>query len=172
MRSVIRSFVFPALLAFSATAAAQYDADLERPQTGAPNPEGRPPSSRAWAPLSYYVWHDAGGWHLRSTTSGHYHQFEGQVQGPEGIYNVRSTDPRTPLQISGNVISFNYSVQGGERGFDWAGGPMSFALTIDGRDRSEKVRIGYGEQHRIGQLTFAEIIAHGFAELVLVGGVV
>ncbi len=135
------SFVFPG------AALAQYDADLERPQVGSPNPEGRPPSYRAWAPLSYYIWRDGGGWHLRSTTSGHYHQFQGQVQAPEGVYNVRSTDPRTPLEISGNVISFNYSVQGGEKGFDWSGnGPMSFNLTVDGRDRSEKVRIGYAEQ--------------------------
>ena len=147
MRSAVGSLVPAVLCLISATALAQYDADLERPQVGAPNPEGRPPSSRAWAPLSYYIWHDGGGWHLRSTTSGHYHQFQGQVQAPEGIYNVRSTDPHTPLEISGNVISFNYSVQGGERGFDWSGGgPMNFNLTIDGRDRSEKVRIGYAEQ--------------------------
>jgi hypothetical protein len=112
--------------------------------------EGQPPAYRPYAPLSYFLWHDGAGWHLRATTSGHFHNFNGVIRAQEGVSDVRPLDPSISLQLAQNQIQFGFSVAGGEKGFDWqspGAGCAQYNLMIDGQDRPGKVTVGYSQGH-------------------------
>ena len=112
--------------------------------------EGQPPNYRPYASLDYFLWHDGAGWHLRATTSGHYHSFSGSIRAEEGLSDVRPMDPSVSLQIGQNQIGFAFTVAGGEKGFDWQSpgpGCAQYKLLVDGQDRPGKVTVGSSEGH-------------------------
>ncbi len=112
-------------------------------------PEGHPPAERPWAPDHFFVWHDGGGWHLRITTSGRYHNFGGWVDSPSGLGGVNAVIPGTPLSVNGRQIQFNIGLQGGENGFDWQQqSPCArFNLLIDNFQNGGMIDIGAYSQH-------------------------
>ncbi|HUB09814.1 MAG TPA: DUF6600 domain-containing protein, partial [Myxococcales bacterium] len=107
-------------------------------------PEGHPPGEHPWALAHTYVWHDAGGWHLRVTTEGQFHQFSGWVDSPSGIRGVVPVVPGTPLSVSWRLIQYNIGLQGGENGFDWqqAAPCAQFSLLQDGRQQPGWIDVG------------------------------
>jgi hypothetical protein len=112
--------------------------------------EGQPPGYRPYATLSYFLWHDGGGWHLRATTASHFHRFHGTIRAEQGLSDVRPLDPSISLQIGQNQIGFDFSVAGGEKGFDWqspGAGCAMYSLSIDGQDRPGKVTVGGSQGH-------------------------
>ncbi|MHB8417379.1 MAG: DUF6600 domain-containing protein [Myxococcales bacterium] len=121
-----------AMLVFSAAARAQL------------MPEGHPPGEHPWALAHYWVWHDGGGWHLRVTTEGQYHQFQGWIDSPGGVGAVNPVVPGTPLSVNWRQVQFNVGVQGGENGFDWQQPSPCVQLSLlqDGKQQPWGVDVG------------------------------
>jgi hypothetical protein len=112
--------------------------------------EGQPPAYHPNAILDYFLWHDGYGWHLRATTAGHLHRFNGTIRAETGLSDVRPLDPSIALQIGQNQIGFDFSVAGGEKGFDWQSpgpGCAFYNVYIDGQDRPGKVTVGASQGH-------------------------
>ena len=126
-------------------------------------PEGHPPGERPWAFDHFFVWHDGGGWHLRITTSGRYHNFGGWVDSPNGLGSVNAVIPGTPLSVNGHQIQFNIGLQGGENGFDWQQqNPCArFNLLIDNFQNGGMIDIGAYSQHPNSYAPFEVCAAYG-----------
>jgi hypothetical protein len=99
------------------------------------------------APEAYWVWHDGGGWHLRSTTAGKPRRFHGTVVPLGGeITDARPIRPNDVerVRIAPGGIAFDFLTQGGEDGFDWhvSSGCNRFEIYVDGAARPGHVRLG------------------------------
>ncbi|HUL61356.1 MAG TPA: hypothetical protein VLU43_18910 [Anaeromyxobacteraceae bacterium] len=99
------------------------------------------------APEAYWIWHDGGGWHLRSTTAGMPHRFHGTILPLGGeITDARPIRPDLPdrVRVGPGGITFDLVTQGGEDGFDWhvSSGCNRFEIFIDGAARPGHVRLG------------------------------
>jgi hypothetical protein len=104
------------------------------------------------APEAYWLWHDEGGWHLRTTTAGRPHRFHGTVTPLGGqIIDLRPSHPRERerISMSPNGISFDLLTQGGENGFDWhvSSGCNRFEIFVDGAPRPGLVHLGGASEH-------------------------
>ncbi len=112
-------------------------------------PEGHPPNEHPWALAHTFVWHDAGGWHLRVTTEGQFHQFTGWVDSPQGLGGANPVVPGTPLNVNWRQIQYNIGVQGGENGFDWQQSApcATFSLVQDGQQQPFQVDVGAYSGH-------------------------
>jgi hypothetical protein len=114
---------------------------------------GRPSDLHAGAPEAFWIWHDAGGWHLRTTTETHLHRFTGRVWANKGeVGNVRSTrlELNDRFRRSGNFMTFDFQTQGGEDGFDFQiaeSNCASFYLQIDGKPRLDRTYIGASQKN-------------------------
>ncbi|MCC6645877.1 MAG: hypothetical protein IT374_09940 [Polyangiaceae bacterium] len=110
--------------------------------------EGKPAGAVAGAPEAVWIWHDAAGWHLRTTTARNLHRFQGRVWGAKGkIGNVTPT--RTELgdrfRKAGNWMFFDFNTKGGEDGFDFMVAEsdcVHFMLTIDGQPQPSRIHVG------------------------------
>jgi hypothetical protein len=109
---------------------------------------GRPAAFAPGAPMSYWVWHDDGGWHLRTTTESHRHRFHGVVR-PDGgvITELHPTkmewNDRIHMGPNGGIV-FDFETDGNEDGFDWrvSSGCNWFNLFIDGAQQPAATHIG------------------------------
>ncbi len=114
--------------------------------------EGRPPGYRAGVPESYWVWHDAGAWHVRATTAGQVHRFHGWVEAAggviEGVHPTR-LEWGDRIRVVPRGIEFSFEAAGGDDGFDFrtSSGCARFYLLIDGGERPGMVFIGADEHH-------------------------
>jgi len=109
-------------------------------------PPGRPIFGPG-APEAYWVWHDGGGWHLRSTTAGLPHRFHGTIVPLGGqIADARPIrlESSDRIRIGAGGITFDFVTQGGEDGFDWhvSSGCNRFEIFIDGAARPHHVHLG------------------------------
>lgn len=119
---------------------------------------GRPADLRAGAPEAYWIWHDANGWHVRTTTETHMHRFTGRVwtnKGEVGNVHAQRLEVTDRFRKSGNSMSFDFQTQGGEDGFDFQvaeSNCASFFLQIDGAVRLDRIRIGASEKNPLGNV--------------------
>jgi hypothetical protein len=102
-----------------------------------------------------WVWHDERGneWHLRTSTHGPAHRFNGRVWLGEGSFaGVRPsrTEWSDRLRATGKAIEFDFRMQNGGDGFEFrVGGArcVHFALFIDGRSDTDSIHIGASGAH-------------------------
>jgi hypothetical protein len=116
--------------------------------------DGRPAGLHSGAPEAFWVWHDERGrfWHVRSTTAGMRHRFQGAVISDGVITNVNATDHSYADRIRADAksVNFDFFTQGNEDGFDFrvAGSQcVRFYMTVDGRSEPNLVHIGRGNAH-------------------------
>jgi len=119
------------------------------PAAGAPARIGPgAPAVSQGANGSYFIWHDAAGWHLRTTAGDRRHRFHGRVLPALGgeIVEARpiQSEPRDRFSHSLGGIAFDFSTYGGIDGFDWrtSSGCSRFELLVDGRPRPARVKLG------------------------------
>jgi len=102
-----------------------------------------------------WVWHDERGseWHLRTSTRGLAHRFNGRVWLSEGAFaGVRPsrTEWSDRLRATGRAIEFDFHTQSGVDGFEFrASGArcIHFALSMDGRYDTDSIHIGASGAH-------------------------
>lgn len=110
--------------------------------------EGKPAGAVPGAPEAVWIWHDAAGWHLRTTTARNLHRFQGRVWGGKGqIGNIRPS--RTELgdrfRKGGNWMYFDFNTKGHEDGFDFMiaeNDCAHFNITIDGQPQPSRIHVG------------------------------
>ena len=101
--------------------------------------QGQPVSFRAGGPAGYYVWHDASGWHLRTTTpSTEGHAFAGRITASEDIKVLRvfKNEKADKVTRTGRSISFRFDTHNHVDGVDFKVGcaeSLRFALSGEGR---------------------------------------
>lgn len=109
--------------------------------------EGRPNELKPGAPEAYWVWHDAQGWHLRTTTARNAHRFTGRVWGVKGAVQAKAVrnELNDRFKHSGKAMTFDFYTQGHEDGFDFQiaeGNCAIFHLFVDGEARPGRIRLG------------------------------
>jgi hypothetical protein len=116
--------------------------------------DGRPAGLHSGAPEAFWVWHDdhGRGWHVRSTTAGQRHRFQGAVVSDGIITNVNATDHSFSdrIRADAKTVNFDFFTQGNEDGFDFrvAGSQcVRFYMTVDGRSEPQLIHIGRGNAH-------------------------
>ncbi len=109
---------------------------------------GRPTGLVPGAPEGVWIWHDAAGWHLRTTTARNPHQFRGTIWGMKGdVGNVKvvRAEQGDRFRKKGNRLFFDYRTNGHEDGVDFMIAESDCALvniTVDGRAQPDRVRSG------------------------------
>ena len=109
---------------------------------------GRPTNLHAGAPEAIWIWHDGGGWHVRTTTQSQLHRFSGRVWAPKGeVGNVHATrlEFNDRFRHTGNAMTFDFQTNGGEDGFDFQIAESNcamFYVHIDGKPRPDRVFLG------------------------------
>ncbi len=94
------------------------------PAAVAPNvSSGQPPNLKPGAPAAYWVWRDAAGvWHVRTTTAGKLHRFQGKVTGQSGdpieVKAVKA-EMSDRLKAMPKQILFAFDTAGHMDGFDF-----------------------------------------------------
>ena len=135
------SALFSSLLASPAGAAT---ATPKRPQVcdegrWPASVQGQPVSFHAGGPAGYYVWHDASGWHLRTTTpSTEGHTFTGRITASEDIKVLRvfKNEKADKVTRTGRSITFRFDTHNHVDGIDFKVGcaeSLRFALSGEGR---------------------------------------
>jgi len=121
--------------------------------------DGGRPAFGPGASEAYWIWRDAHGWHLRTTSAGTPHRFHGAIVPLDGeIADVRPTrlerDDR--IKMGQHEIRFAFVTQGGADGFDWhvTSGCTRFKIFIDGAARPDLVHLG-GFANRPQHVPFA-----------------
>jgi hypothetical protein len=94
------------------------------PSSGAqsgPDLEGQPSSLHQGAMASYWVWHDADGYHLRTTTAHDRRVFSGRIEfsGGSGWAKACQLGPNDELRLTNQGITFHLSNQRNLKGFDF-----------------------------------------------------
>src|SRR5262249_34699580 len=105
------------------------------------------PAFHSGSPIGYWIWHDDGGWHLRTTTQRSRHRFHGFVVAIDGrVEEVRPTrlEWRDRVRIGNRGVEFDFETDGDEDGFDWrvTSGCNKFDLLVDGHYDRRIVHIG------------------------------
>jgi len=110
--------------------------------------EGRPPAFKDGAPEAYWVWHDRGGWHVRTTTAHQQHRFQGRVWVGKGeVMDVHPSHNELGDRLvqRGNFLTFDFTTKGHEDGFDFRiadGECAKFNLLIDHRGQPDRIFVG------------------------------
>ena len=134
------------LLGAAASALAQYEDDaIIQVSPPALSAGGQPSGGLSAGPLSYAVWQDDQGWHVRTNAASSSTRFSGSINAPFGVTHPRTMSPSLPLQVSGTGLSFDFLLTSGQSGFDFQapqGSCLDFRLLIDGRDRPTRVAVG------------------------------
>jgi hypothetical protein len=110
------------------------------------------PAFHSGSPEAYWVWHDEGGWHLRTTTAGARHRFHGWVEPIGGrVEDFRPTrlEWGDRVRVAARGIEFDFETAGAEDGFDWrvSSGCSRFELFIDGAAHPGKIHLGGAASH-------------------------
>ena len=96
--------------------------------------QGKPGSFVQGGRAGYYVWHDARGWHLRTTTPRRSpHSFTGTIVSSGDIKIVRQykDEGRDTVTVNGNRMTFSFVTYNGVDGLDFKVGctrSVSFSL--------------------------------------------
>jgi hypothetical protein len=115
-------------------------ATLATPALAAPGvPEGAPDLDLPGIPGGYYVWHDEGGWHLRTTDAELVHEYTGQLSSNGQFEDVDLARPENDdsfaVRQGGNAVDFRFRTYTGIDGLNFrlAGGDyLTFRLYRDG----------------------------------------
>jgi hypothetical protein len=108
---------------------------------------GRPAYDARSLP-AYWIWHDAGGWHLRTTTSGEPQRFRGVIEPVEG----EITDARPTRSDLGHVsagpsrLEFDFRTSGYDDGVDWRVSSGCSRFTLNLNDEASANRVFLGER--------------------------
>jgi hypothetical protein len=94
----------------------------------------------------YWIWFDDGQWHLRTTSGGRSHRFQGSIVGLSGsVTDMRLSSPALAERAAlvGDAIQFDFESDDAT-GIDArvAGGCVRFDLYFDGKHRPDHVRVG------------------------------
>jgi len=115
--------------------------------------EGKP-AFEAGQVLGAFVWRSEAGMHLRVTTPGKKHVFEGQVCSPKKIQLQQRVqlekNDKLVMGPKGHCLSFVFSTAGGIDGLDFKGlgRALSFEIKVDDKKLSkDKIWIGSGKLH-------------------------
>lgn len=119
-----------------------------------PSPVGRPSLFHIGAPEAYWIWHDKGGYHVRTTTAHRSHVFAGTVTLPFEKFSLIErfslAHKDDYVRKAGNRIDFSFASDRNVDGFDfWATWPheATFHLMIDGNAATNRVYIGLYNAH-------------------------
>jgi hypothetical protein len=111
--------------------------------------QGQPVSFHAGGPAGYYIWHDASGWHLRTTTpSSEGHSFTGRITASDNIkvLKVFKKEKADKVKVSGRSITFRFDTHNHVDGIDFKVGcaeSLRFALSAEGRAwPADRVKLG------------------------------
>lgn len=118
--------------------------------------EGRPTALRSGANFSYWVWRDAEGWHLRTTSARKDHKFQGRIraQTPGAISDIKAVSMEhnkkgsDRLSLDGGELVFQLFTSGKNDGFDFKvsrGGCVEFFLQIDGDSDPTRIYLGQNQ---------------------------
>jgi hypothetical protein len=122
------------------------------------DPQGSPASVLPKLPKRYFVWRDAGGWHLRFTTGQIKYRFNGEVRAEGGdIVKVSGVeDPANEKEWwevteGGRALKFDKSLKQGLDGFDFkvskAVWRVGFDLRVSGRQEPQFIFVGCHSQN-------------------------
>ena len=116
--------------------------------------DGRPAGLHAGAHEAFWLWHDDHGhnWHIRSTTAGVRHRFQGTVISDGLITAVNAVDHSYADRIHADAkaIHFDFFTQGNEDGLNFhvdGSQCVRFYMTVDGRSEPNLIHIGRGNAH-------------------------
>ena len=122
--------------------------------TPAPSPSGPPTISRGRPDFEgksggYWVWADADGWHLRTTSAGPMRDFSGVISPLkggkiEGLKPARPNSRYDKLALTEKGIEFRLPTQADVEGFDWqvTSDCNRFELKAEGEVTPGLVRLG------------------------------
>ncbi|HEX6488065.1 MAG TPA: hypothetical protein VF137_04200 [Candidatus Dormibacteraeota bacterium] len=125
--------------ATSASTNTSADCDAGAWHTGDISVQGRPDN---FQPTATYIWHDAGGWHLRTSGANDKpHVFSGRVTLRGGTFtNVEKVrDERDDhLEVDGNTIYYRFVTFAAVDGFDFR---------VSGCSNAEQERLVFGDRY-------------------------
>ena len=146
-------------------AAAQQKTDsksaADKPAIETVDPFGRPDGEINDQPARYYLWHDADGWHLR-TTARRNRNFTGVIRVKDakiascvsiGLRNDRQKTTTDAWQVNNdrNELQFKFVTGKLSDGFDLAvkgdDGQIEFDLKIDNQSNPKEIFIGRDRKH-------------------------
>ena len=112
--------------------------------------QGQPETFEAGGRAGYYIWHDARGWHLRTTTPQRSpHKFTGTIVSADDIKLVHQyrDEGRDSVTVRGNKLTFTFVTYNGVDGVDIkVGCTEGLAFSLKAFDRLIPVsRIWLGE---------------------------
>jgi hypothetical protein len=134
------SLVVASLLALACASAPARPAKPPTISPGRPNFEGQ--SGGFW------VWADADGWHLRTTSAGQMADFSGVIRPIDGkiedLRPMRGDARYDTLRLTERGIEFSLPTMSGVEGFDWrvTSGCNRFELLTRGQGSPGMVRLG------------------------------
>lgn len=107
------------------------------------------------ANLGVWIWSDANGWHVRTTTKSQQHRFQGVVMATRDatLTDVKPTrlEFNDRLRVrNGRAVAFDFTTNGHEDGFDFksAGGQcLRFFVKVDGKPDPGNVNLGSAGTH-------------------------
>jgi hypothetical protein len=139
------------------------------------NPSGRPPQLREGAPANFYVWRDEAGWHIRSTTAGNAHEFQGTVRTiggtfasmelprTEGKKKRKKTVDAWAVSADKQTLAIKLNTRGKIDGCDFQLSRdvryLDFDLRIDGESRADRIFVGKEGAHPAGSTFKLEAVA-------------
>jgi hypothetical protein len=122
------------------------------------NPSGRPAQLREGATTRYCVWRDETGWHIRTTTGGIQHEFQGTVRAIGGTFasmelpktEGKKGKPKTrdawAVSADKQTLAIELKTRGSIDGCDFQLSRdvryLDFDLRIDGASAPERIFIG------------------------------
>lgn len=122
-----------------------------------PDPEGQPTMLREGALASYWIWHDADGYHLRTTTAHDRRNFSGHIEfsGGNGWARAYQLKPNDEVKLTNQGIAFHLATERTLNGFDFRmdyGTQATLSLQLDddkGAKVLEHVFVGLNNAHPI-----------------------
>lgn len=119
-----------------------------------PEADGRPGNLNAKQNEAFWIWRGPDNdWHLRTTTAGNQHRFNGHIVGHGGdISGVKSASNEhgDKIKFEDGKVHFDFSTAGEADGIDFklSGSTcVDFDLAIDGAPNAERIVVGAKEQH-------------------------
>jgi hypothetical protein len=116
--------------------------------------DGRPAGLHSGAHEALWLWHDDHGhnWHIRSTTAGVRHRFQGSVISDGVITAVNAVDHSYADRIHADAksVHFDFFTQGNEDGFNFhvdGSQCVRFYMTVDNRSEPQLIHIGRANAH-------------------------
>lgn len=114
------------------------------------DPNGEPSFMGVGATHRFIIWREGNWWHIRTTTAGQEHSFDGHITANGGsIKSITRTDDLEKVDQLGldrtrRSLDFDFTTAGAMDGFDFYtdADSLTFNLNMDGRATSKNVYIG------------------------------